>query len=670
MATSLCPKCGVANRDTAKYCSGCGAALLSGVPASASPSSPAPAQAQDAGQVLQQRYQIEKELGRGGFGAVYRATDLNLQRVCAVKENLDASQEAQRQFMREATVLANLSHPNLPRVTDHFFIPGKGQYLVMDFVDGADLATLAEQPGKVTVSQAVEWISQVADALVYMHGQSQPVLHRDIKPSNIRITPQGRAMLVDFGLVKFYAPNLKTTIGARAVTPGFAPPEQYGRGTTDARTDIYALGATLYALLTGEQPPESVQRMAGERLTPVSQLNPAVPAHISQAIEKAMALEPRQRFASASEFLAALRAAPVKAAAVTPAASVAPAQVTPVRQPSEPRVAVARQPVAHPAQDVSPAAASRAAPAYVPFPAQSRPTPKKRSALSKILLAGVAIIGLFLCVFAVWFVSEVISGTQQALADTATAEYEETEIVLAQEQTEAAGAPKTATAQARLTRTAAVQETAISAERATQAVRAELTATAQALEEAIKNEWAVFAGSLGVIQQRTLIYGPLSGSLLHEEDGFVEVETASVDITDFVAEVVFSNPYPTTRGAWDYGFLFRYFDDYNQARLVIDSDGTWRLINLSGNESDYKFTDITQGTIYNLDTSTGGSNRLLLICQGNSGWLYINYEFVAAFDLSFRGTAGDVAIGTGINNGHEIAGEATGYTDFTIWSLP
>src|SRR5512136_402411 len=121
------------------------------------------------GQVFNNRYRIVKLLGQGGFGAVYRAWDSNLNKPCALKENLDASQEAQRQFMREATVLANLSHPNLPRVTDHFFIPGKGQYLVMDFVQGEDLASLAEkQGGKVPLKQAVEWISQVADALVYL----------------------------------------------------------------------------------------------------------------------------------------------------------------------------------------------------------------------------------------------------------------------------------------------------------------------------------------------------------------------------------------------------------------------------------------------------------------------------------------------------------------------
>ncbi len=167
------------------------------------------------GQVFNNRYRIVKLLGQGGFGAVYRAWDSNLNKPCALKENLDVSPEAQRQFTREATVLANLSHPNLPRVTDHFILPGQGQYLVMDFVEGDDLASILKQRGPVPPEQAIAWILQVADALSYLHTRQPPVVHRDIKPANIRLTPDGRAMLVDFGLVKIYNAQLRTTMGAR-----------------------------------------------------------------------------------------------------------------------------------------------------------------------------------------------------------------------------------------------------------------------------------------------------------------------------------------------------------------------------------------------------------------------------------------------------------------------
>ena len=261
------------------------------------------------GQVLNSRYRIVKLLGQGGFGAVYRAWDSNLNKPCAVKENLDTSPEAQRQFTREATVLANLSHSNLPRVTDHFILPAQGQYLVMDFVEGDDLASILKQRGPVPVQQAIGWISQVADALAYLHSRQPAVVHRDIKPANIRVTPEGRAMLVDFGLVKVYNPQLKTTMGARAVTPGYAPPEQYGQGSTDARSDIYALGATLFNILTGHDPMESVQRMSGAQLRDIHQINPSVPPAIGQAVERSMRLEPTQRFQSVIEFKNSLTAA-------------------------------------------------------------------------------------------------------------------------------------------------------------------------------------------------------------------------------------------------------------------------------------------------------------------------------------------------------------------------
>jgi hypothetical protein len=125
-------------------------------------------------------------------------------------------------------------------------------------------------------------------------------------------------MLVDFGLVKIFNPQMQTTVGARAVTPGYAPPEQYGKGNTDARTDTYALGATLYNLLTGREPLESVQRMIGKQMPSASQANPQVPVGVSRAIERAMRLDPAERFQSASEFKGAF------------SASVGPAVVRPV----------------------------------------------------------------------------------------------------------------------------------------------------------------------------------------------------------------------------------------------------------------------------------------------------------------------------------------------------
>jgi serine/threonine protein kinase len=253
------------------------------------------------------RYRIDALLGQGGMGAVYRAWDLSLNMPVAIKENLDASPEAQKQFGREAQILARLSHPNLPRVTDYFFISGQGQYLVMDFVEGEDLATMLNRLGALPEPQVLYWVSQVCDALAYLHSQPSPIIHRDIKPANIKIGPNGRAMLVDFGIAKVYDRYLATTIGAKAVTPGYSPPEQYGGGTTDARSDIYALGATLYHLLTGRQPPESVQRAVGSAAICLPrQLNRQISPMAEQAILKAIEVATDRRFQNVDELRAAL----------------------------------------------------------------------------------------------------------------------------------------------------------------------------------------------------------------------------------------------------------------------------------------------------------------------------------------------------------------------------
>ncbi len=259
------------------------------------------------GIVLNNRYRIVKLIAQGGFGAVYLAWDLSLSRACAVKENLDTSPQAQQQFEREAKILANLNHPNLARVIDYFFIPGQGQYLVMDYVEGEDLQEMLDRSGgPLAENQVLPWITQVCEALEYLHGQNPPIIHRDIKPANIKITPQGQAMLVDFGIAKVYDPGKKTTIGARGVTPGYSPLEQYGRGGTDQRSDVYALGATLYCLLTGRVPCESIRRLQGDTLVLPQQLNPSISTAAAAAIMKAMQMDAGQRFASAGALKQAL----------------------------------------------------------------------------------------------------------------------------------------------------------------------------------------------------------------------------------------------------------------------------------------------------------------------------------------------------------------------------
>lgn len=263
------------------------------------------------GQILNNRYRIVNRLGQGGFGAVYRAWDLNLQKPCAVKENLSSGAHAQEQFFTEAQILSQLTHPNLPRVTDYFEIPDQGVYLVMDYIEGETLAAKLQQNGPLPEAQVLKLAQEICAALDYLHGQTPPVIHRDIKPANLIIptpgkaTPQGEVILVDFGIAKMHTQQRHTATGAQGVTPGFSPPEQYMKMGTDARSDLYALGATLYALLTGTEPPDSLMRGAGTPLPPPRQRNPALTPRIEAVLLKALALRPDDRYQTAREMRAA-----------------------------------------------------------------------------------------------------------------------------------------------------------------------------------------------------------------------------------------------------------------------------------------------------------------------------------------------------------------------------
>jgi serine/threonine-protein kinase len=252
------------------------------------------------------------------MGAVYRAEDIRLQgRHCALKEILpelgslpETLSQTREQFYREASVLARLDHPNLPKVSDYFSHEGR-EYLVMDFVPGPDLRELlhdARRQGRFLSEKTVlGWAHQLCDALEYLHSQEPPVLHRDIKPSNIKLTPRGQLKLVDFGLVKLLVPDdsrTVTVVQGRG-TVQYTPLEQYGgdTGHTDVRADIYSLGATLYHLLTGKPPADAKERfLRPGSLAPPRSINPGISPQTERALLRAMSMHPDQRPRSVSEY--------------------------------------------------------------------------------------------------------------------------------------------------------------------------------------------------------------------------------------------------------------------------------------------------------------------------------------------------------------------------------
>lgn len=266
------------------------------------------------GHSLQGRYQIIRKLGAGGYGAVYLAQDARLPgRKVALKELNDPSPAAQQLFQHEATVLASLNHPGLVRVSD-FFDEGRSSYLVMDYIDGRDLLEVAVEAEKarrlLPVDQVVDWMLQVCDAVAYLHRRTPPIVHRDIKPNNIRLSTSGQAILVDFGIAKI-DPKAKTQKMAKAVSEGFSPPEQYaGAGTTNTCSDVYALGATLYCLLTVMPPPDAFERLTqGVALTPPRRINKTVSDALEQIVLKAMNLNELLRYQDAAEMLVTMQKA-------------------------------------------------------------------------------------------------------------------------------------------------------------------------------------------------------------------------------------------------------------------------------------------------------------------------------------------------------------------------
>lgn len=261
------------------------------------------------------------------MGAVYEAEDLRLAgRRCAIKEiRLDTTLEpvvrsqSQEQFYREASILACLDHPTLPKVSDYFSEENQ-DYLVMDFVPGQDLKAIMDEARRagrfLEERQVLDWATQLCDALEYLHTQNPPIVHRDIKPANIKLTPDGRIKLVDFGLVKLLADNDDRTITVLQGrgTAAYTPLEQYGgdAGHTDARSDIYSLGATLYHLLTHQPPLDAKQRFLYPAALPrPATINPRISPAVDRALMAALAMHPDERPPTISAFRAELFGAPI-----------------------------------------------------------------------------------------------------------------------------------------------------------------------------------------------------------------------------------------------------------------------------------------------------------------------------------------------------------------------
>ena len=362
--TQTCPNCGTSNRPGARFCNSCATSLHSGAVTPGSGTGMLPSQSMLAG-----RYIILRKVGQGGFGAVYQAADARISgKMWAVKEMSDAAitnpldrPQAIKAFNQEADLLSKLSHPNIPKVTDKFSQGGK-HYLVMEFVEGETLeAKLDRQAGALSEAQVRVWAEQLCEVLDYLHNQHPPIVFRDLKPANIMIDRAGDVKLVDFGIVRFFRPGkAKDTVAFG--TLGYAPPEQCGRGQTDARSDVYALGATLHHLLTGRDPTATPFRFE-----PVRRLNPTVSLQMEQVVMRALDQDRDRRWQRAGDMRQALRP-PTHPPAPSPPRPAYPKPLAPtVVQPAV-GAGISAASSFPPAPAVAQASAVRPRPATSPWP--------------------------------------------------------------------------------------------------------------------------------------------------------------------------------------------------------------------------------------------------------------------------------------------------------------
>jgi serine/threonine-protein kinase len=368
-----CPDCGKINADTARFCNSCSGRLTQSCPNCQTENSLAARFCHRCGKQLAQpqgiarpgiletlptatllagRYKINGELGEGGMGAVYLVDDMRLVgKQWAVKEMSDDAipdpverRQAIQAFRQEAQMLAALDHANLPKVID-FFTENGNQYLVMEFVPGVTLEMLLQRAnGPLSEASVLDYAGQLCAVLDYLHKRTPPIIFRDLKPANIMIQPDGRLKLIDFGIARHFKPGQGGDTQAMG-TPGYAAPEQYGKGQTDARSDIYALGATLHYLLTAQDPTHTPFTFA-----PIRTLNPSVSPQTEQLVARAVAMDKSQRWPSIAAMQRALHAAmasgiaavrtPVPAAAVFGRAAN-PVLATPIPvAPAAPRLTV------------------------------------------------------------------------------------------------------------------------------------------------------------------------------------------------------------------------------------------------------------------------------------------------------------------------------------------
>jgi serine/threonine-protein kinase len=636
------------------------------------------------------RYEIQEELGRGGMATVFKAYDPHFERTVAVKvlpREFLHEPEFRARFVREAKTVAALEHPAIVPVYDYGEDDGQ-PFLVMRLMPGGSLAERIQE-GPISTEETATILKRIGSALDQAHRQG--VIHRDLKPSNILFDQFGEAYLADFGIVHVSSSTAALTASGSLVgTPAYMSPEQvYGDKALDGRSDIYALGVILFQMLTGgvpfsaDTPARMMMKHVMDPVPAIHEKRPDLPSDYDKVITKAMAKDREARFPTATELSTAVTDATrkMKRPDFVPVPPVAPTEVLPPEEAMEVSEADLFSP-----EPSSPAVApgGRAKPISPPVADQSGPRiPKWAYAVIPLLV----VICIASVAGAAWLMANdrvalfngsptAVATAESILGTTATAEPipgatatvgATPAIDEATGTGEAVGRLATATARAgeALSRTPTAEATDTGVDDA-DATRENAIAARETLAAQSDSATATALSTAGQDVGFPALFGPVDGALPHQLDGFIESFGSDVELSDFIVQATWVNPYAASAGEWDMGLIFRQGDLDQELRLVILSDQTWNLNSRRGDEDSF----IEEGSVAgHLNLGTTGANKVLLIALQERGFFFMNDAFVETLDLSDRTNSGGISVGTGFYSSSERDGAISSFKDFAIWAM-
>lgn len=640
------------------------------------------------------RYEIKREIGRGGMATVYEAYDPRFERTVALKmlpREFMHEAEFRARFTREARTIATLEHPAIVPVYD--FGEEEGQpFLVMRLMTGGSLADrLADGP--IPIDEAAVILKRLGSALDRAHRMG--IIHRDLKPSNVLFDQYGDAFLADFGIVHVSSStNALTASGSLVGTPTYMSPEQvYGDKKIDGRSDIYALGVILFQMLTGHTPYDAdtpARMMMKHVMDPVPEIlsvRPDLPPACNEIINKAMAKERDERFASATDLSSALTAITRPSLEQPNIARLEEElgemqadllEKTPPETPTEATAVPLETATSTPATPPLPPVASETSPVDEPVPASQKVTIS--GGVPKWIWGVIAVIVL-LCLGGVYLVATSLADGEFALfggdpTSTPRPDEDEEEEPVDEEATEEAiAAIETEEAETATAEAAPPTDTPEPPTVAPTNTEAAPTPDLLSTRESAEATRAAAAGATGPPPPSpppppdgnvAAVYGPFSGTLPHDDDAFIETEYVDVTPANFVMQVDMVNPYGPATGDWDFGLIFRQGDVDDEMRLVVRSDGLWTLNDRTpGTDNFLREGDVSSS----LNLGAGASNRLQIVAIDDLGYFFLNGEFISDLDISSRTNAGNIALGTGFYGADELDGEVTPYNNFGLWPV-